>query len=440
MRPTTRYAHSGGVHLAYQVIGSGPRDVVFVLDWGSHLEELWEQPFVEEIIRHMARYARVLWFDMRGVGLSDRIAEDTVAAEDWMNDVAAVLDAAGSCSASIVAQGHAAQMALLFAATNPERTESLVLINGFARLSRADDHPIGMPPAVQQIVLDTIEQTWGTGTDIAVLAPSIADEPGIVDWWAKVQRYAASPGTALAKMRAALELDVRDVLPLVKAPTLVVQNRDNWLVRADHGRHLAAAIPNAQLLERDAADHWPLADPDLLAAIEEFLTGAAVPAGEADRMLGTVLMVDVVASTERASIIGDRHWDLLLSRFQAAAREAIKLYSGTFIASAGDGVVAVFDGPARAIRCAESIRDRVHELGLSVRTGLHSGELTRHGEEISGIAVHIAARVAAAAEPDHIVVTRTVRDLVAGSGIPFDPRGEHMLKGLEDPWQLYAVA
>jgi class 3 adenylate cyclase len=437
--PRTQYARSGDVHLAYQVIGDGPRDIALVLDWASHLEALWEQPLVAEFISSLNRFARVIWFDMRGVGLSDRVVDAAVSAEDWLEDVSAVMDAAGSERATIVAHGHAVQLALLFAATHPERVDSLVLINGFARLLRSDDYPAGMPPEARDSVLAVIETDWGTGRLATVLAPSVASQPGVKDWYGRVERYAASPGTALAKMRAISELDVRNVLPLVAAPTLVVHNRDDWFIRAGHGRYLAEHIAGARLLERDSADHWPIGDADLLGAIEEFVVGSRSEDSDVDRFLATVLFVDVAGSTERVSEIGDRSWDALLGRFETIVGRVLSDHRGELVNTAGDGLLATFEGPARGIRCAWSLRDSLKQTGLEVRSGIHTGELTRRNGGVAGIAVHIGARVSALAEPGEVLVTRTVRDLVAGSGIVFEDRGEHALKGVADRWALYAA-
>ena len=437
--PTTRYARSGEVHLAYQVIGEGPRDVVLSLDWASHLEVLWAQPFVQDLVGSLARYSRVLWFDMRGVGLSDALASPG-APEDWMDDVAAVMDAAGSEYASVIAHGHAVQMALMSAATHPDRIESLVLVNGFARFSRADDYPAGVPAAAANAVLDQVSETWGNGRMSALLGPSVASAPGMTEWYGRLERFAASPGTALARMRAILELDVREVLPLVKAPTLVIQNLGDLYVRSGHGRYLAEHRPDAKLLERDSADHWPVPDPDLLAAIEEFITGTRVSESEADRILTTVLFVDVVGSTEHVSELGDRRWQMLLDQFVAVVQRELLTHRGVLIERAGDGILATFDGPARAIRCAWGIRDSLRRSGLEVRSGLHTGEVTQRNGDVAGLAVHIGARVSAAAAPGEVLVTRTVRDLVAGSGIAFADRGLYALKGVEDPWELYATS
>ena len=438
--PRTLYAKSGEVHLAYQAIGEGERDVVLVLDWASHLEAVWEQPFIREFVSSVNRYARVLWFDMRGVGLSERVVDPAVAPEEWMDDVGAVMDAVGSERATLIAHGHGVQMALMTAATHPDRVDSLVLINGFARFSRAGDYPAGMPPDAAEQLLAQIEQVWGTGTMAGPLGPSVAGRPGIEDWYGRVERFAATPGTAIAKMRAILELDVRNVLPLVSAPVLVVQNRGDTFVRAAHGRYLAEHLPNARLLERDRPDHWPLPDADLMGAIEEFVTGSRLQESEADRVLTTVLFVDVVGSTERASEVGDERWRELLDRFEETVRGQLIVYRGELVSRTGDGVLATFDGPARAIRCARDIRDTVRRSGLDVRCGLHTGEVTRRNGDVAGIAVHIGARVSAAASPGEVLVTRTVRDLVAGSGISFDERGEHALKGVPEAWALYATS
>jgi class 3 adenylate cyclase len=438
--PTTRYARSGEVHLAYQVIGDGPRDIVLSLDWASHLEVLWEQPFVQELLTAFARFSRVLWFDMRGIGLSDHALGSPAAAEDWMDDVAAVMDAAGSEHASLIAHGHAVQMALMSAATHPDRIDSLVLMNGFARFSRADDYPAGVPAEAANAVLDQVGETWGNGQMAALLGPSVASAPGMTDWYGRLERFAASPGTALARMRAILELDVREVLPLVTAPTLVIQNLGDVYVRAGHGRYLAEHIPDAQLLERDRADHWPVPEPDLLAAIEEFITGTRAQETEADRILTTVLFVDVVGSTEQVSELGDRRWQTLLDQFVTVVQRELLTHRGVLIKRAGDGILATFDGPARAIRCAWGIRDSLRRSGLEVRCGLHTGEVTQRNGDVAGLAVHIGARVSAAAAPGEVLVTRTVRDLVAGSGIAFDDRGPYALKGVNDPWELYATS
>jgi len=437
--PRTRYARSGDIYLAYQVFGEGDRDLVLVLDWASHLEALWDQPLVEEFLTSLRRFGRVLWFDMRGIGMSDPVPGGASAPEDWVDDVAAVMDAAGSERATVIAQGHAAQMALMAAATHRERISSLVIYNGFARLARDDDYPAGMPVSAQEGILEIIDTTWGTGALATALAPSVVDQPGVVEWWARVERFAGTPGTALAKARTIYELDLRHVLPLIATPTLVIHSRDNTYIRVGHGRYLAENIAGARLVELPSADHWPLPQPELLGAIEEFVTGSRSQEDDSDRVFAAVLVVDVASSTELVSEIGDRRWSTTRDRFEQVVRDALTPYGGELVDTAGDGALATFDGPARAIRCASYIRDALRRSGLEVRCGLHAGELSRREGGVAGIAVHIGARVSALAAPGEVLVTRTVRDLVAGSGLVFEERGEYELKGVPDRWTLYAA-
>jgi class 3 adenylate cyclase len=434
----TQYARSGNADIAYRVYGDGPVDIVLVYDWGSHIEAVAEQPVFEEFLQSLARFARVLWFDMRGIGMSSPVVGD-VPIESWMDDLVAVMKAEGSAEATLFAQGHAVQMAVMAAASHPERVSSLVLMNGFARYARADDYPAGMPPHIQEVYKDHIEANWGNGTMAFMLGPSVADQPGVVEWWGRVERFGATPVRARSRLESILELDVRHVLGVVDVPTLVIHNRDNEFVRVEHGRYLAEHIRGARLVERDSADHWPMPETDLVGAVEEFVTGSRSEIQDVDRFLAAVLFIDVVGSTAQLSEIGDRSWRVKLDRFQEAVRNGLTLYGGRLTDTAGDGVMATFDGPARAIRCAWHIRDEVRRGGLEIRSGLHAGEVTRRADSIAGITVHIGARVAALAGPGEVLVTRTVRDLVAGSGIVFEERGEHELKGVPDVWALYAA-
>jgi class 3 adenylate cyclase/predicted alpha/beta hydrolase family esterase len=435
----TQYARSGDADIAYQVIGDErSRDIVVSLDWGSHLEAVADRPEMAEFIRSLVRFARVLFFDMRGVGMSTSVGGG-VPIESWMDDLVAVLDSAGSDEATLLAHGQAAQMAVMAAATHPDRVTSLVLVNGFSRFARAEDYPAGMPHSVQQAYLDNIETQWGEGTLASFLGPSVWERPGVVEWWGRLERYSASPRLARARAEAMMEVDVRDLLPLVDVPTLVVHSRDNEYVRVGHGRYLAEHIRGATLLERESADHWPLAEPDLVGAIEQFVTGERSDISDTDRVLATVLFMDVVGSTERASTLGDQSWGVALDLIERTAREGLALYAGQLKNTSGDGMLATFDGPARGIRCAWHIRDGLARNGLEVRSGLHAGEVTRRGNDVAGIAVHIGSRVSDLAAPGEVLVTRTVRDLVAGSGIAFEERGEHELKGVPDRWALYAA-
>ncbi len=437
--PRTQYVVSDDVQLAYQVFGEGEYDLVLVLDWASHLEVLWEEPMMEEFLAALGAFARVIWFDMRGIGMSEPVPSGAAAPEDWVEDVTVVMDAVGSERATLVAQGHATQMALLAAATHPKRFSALVLYNGFARLARADGYPAGMPAELHETVLAGIRETWGTGALSALLGPSVVTRPGIVEWWGRVERFAGTPNTALAKARTIYQLDLREILPLVHTPTLVIHSRDNHYIRVGHGRFLAEHVTGARLVELESADHWPVPHPELLGAIEEIVTGSRTD-GHDDRFFATVLVVDVVGSTEKASELGDRGWRIARDHFERTVRDAVERRGGEFVDAAGDGVLATFDGPARAVRCASSIRDAVRQAGLDVRCGLHAGEVTRRDGGIVGIAVHIGARVGALAAPGEVLVTRTVRDLVAGSALAFAERGEHDLKGVPERWTLYSVA
>ncbi len=435
----TQYAGSGNVDIAYQVIGEGSHDIVLAFDWASHLETMMESPLREEFVLALARIGRVLVFDMRGIGMSSPVAGGIAPMETWGEDLVAVMEAVGSPRATVVAQGHAAQMAMLAAAAHPDRVSSLVLINGFARLARAEDYPAGVPAGAQGQILDGIEASWGTGELAYGVFPSAAQSPGFVEWYARLERFGATPRVARARLASLFELDVRPVLSSVGVPTLVVVSRGDTYVRSDHGRYLAEHIAGARLLELDTADHFPPPNVELFAAIEEQVTGSRSGDAGADRVLATVLFVDVVDSTTRVSMLGDERWSHLLDRFERTVRDVVTLSGGRIRKTTGDGVLSTFDGPARAVRCAEHLRDDLRRSGLDVRCGLHTGEITQRGDDVSGIAVHIGARVSEAAAPGEVLVTRTVRDLIAGSGIGFEERGERELKGVPERWLLYAA-
>lgn len=434
----TQYVRSGDVDIAYQVIGDGPRDIVAVLDWASHLETIVEQPFIAEWFRSLARFARVLWIGTRGVGMSGPIGDESPL-EGWVRDIVTVMDAAGFGRAAFVTHGLGAQMGVMAAATRPERVEALVVVNGYARFARDDDYPAGLPEHMHEVYLDALEQQWGTGVHAHGLGPSVAGRPGVVEWWARVERFGATPRVARSQLETVLTLDVREVLPHLDVPTLVIHNRDNVFVRVGHGRYLADHVPRARYLERDSADHWPVPDEDLIGTMEEFITGSRSGIGDADRALATILFVDVVGSTQLAAELGDRTWRVALERFEQIVRTTLAAFEGRLEDTAGDGILATFDGTARSIRCARSIRDEARRSGLEVRCGVHAGDITRRPDGIAGIAVHIGARVSALAAPGEVLVTRTVRDLVVGSGIVFEERGEHELKGVPETWALYAA-
>ena len=438
--PETRYAKSGEVHIAYQVVGNGPPDLVLVPGWVSHVEYAWEEPSFSRFLQRLASFSRLILLDRRGTGLSDRVA-DLPTLEQRMDDVRAVMDAAGSERAALFGISEGGPMCMMFAATYPERTSALILYGTFARLTRTRDYPIGMPMDAMEKFLERIEQFWGTGFSVDHFAPNLAHDEEFRRSWARVERLSVSPAGAKALMRMLYETDARHILPVIRVPTLIVHRLDDGVARVDGARYIAERIPGAKYVELPGADHVPwVGDVDaILAEVEEFLTGARY-GREADRVLATVLFTDIVASTERAAELGDRRWRDLLESYLALARRQLTQFRGREIDTAGDGVFATFDGPARGIRCASAIRTAVRQLGIEVRAGLHTGECELMGDKVGGIAVHIGARIAAAAGPGEVLVSSTVKDLVAGSGIAFENRGTHVLKGIPGEWLLYTVA
>lgn len=440
MQASIRYTDSEP-QIAYQVLGHGDLDLVFAFDWASNVELIWQHPSVERFLRRLASFARLAVFDVRGMGLSDPVV-DPPPLEDWMDDVRAVMDAVDSERAAIVGHGYGGQLGALFAASHPERTQALVLINSFARLARAHDYHAGMPDSVQRTVLEQILAGWGSGLALATLAPDLAGDDQAIRWWASLERAAGSPRRAARKQQIVLETDVRHVLSAIAVPTLVVHSVGNPYVIPDHGRYLAEHIPGARYLELPGTGHWPWSSSDALPsldAIEEFLTGSRSKLGT-ERVLATVAFTDIVGSTELAAQLGDRRWRELLETHDSVARRQVEAARGRIVKTTGDGMLATFDGPARAIRTIRGIEESLAAVGLPIRGGLHAGEIEVRDGDIGGIAVHIAARVAALAGPGEVLVSSTVKDLVAGSGLAFEDRGAHVLKGVPGTWQVYAVA
>lgn len=438
MEAPTKYARSGDVHIAYRVFGDGPTDIVLVPGTISHAELFWEFPPNAYLLRRLTSFARVIVFDKRGQGLSDRVAEQTL--DERVGDVRAVMDAAGSERATIWGWSEGGAMSLMFAATYPERTSALVLFGAYASMQAkpwvATREQFGQ-------FLSALERRWGQGFLVALAAPSRLNDEAFVQWWGRLERAVASPGAVVALMRANYEIDTRPILPAINVPTLVLHREHDALVPAEAGRYIAENVPGARYVELPGADHMLQVLDErvldmLLDEIEEFVTGAR-HRPEPERALATLMFTDVVSSTERAAGLGDRPWRDLLQSFYSTARQELMAFHGREVNTTGDGLIATFDGPARAIRCACSLRERLRSLGLQVRTGLHTGECELIGEDIGGIAVHIAARVAATAEPDEVLVSSTVRDLVVGSRLGFADRGLHRLKGVPDEWHLYAV-
>jgi len=435
----TRYARSGDLSIAYQVSGKGP-DLVFVPGSLSHVELGWETPPTMLMFRRLSQFSRMITFDKRGTGLSDRSAE-LPTLEERMDDVRAVMDAADCEKAAIVGISEGGPMALLFAATYPERVTALVLWATFARVVWAPDYPHGIDPQLGEDFCDLIEQNWGHGRIFPLIATQDApDDEATRRHLARFERSSATPAMAAAANRFSLRIDARPALSAISAPTLVVHRTEDPLTSVEHARYLAAHIRGARLKEFPGQFHESYLDKDeeVLDEIEEFLTGARSE-HEVDRVLKTVLFTDIAESTERAVRMGDRRWHELLDAHDSAVRRELVRYHGQEVKTTGDGFLACFDGPARAIRCATAIREKTHTIGLEVRSGLHSGECLARGDDFAGVAVHIGARVAGLAEPGEVLVTGTVRDLVTGSGIEFGDRGRHTLKGVPGDWQLLAV-
>lgn len=438
MTPETRYAVSGKVNIAYQVLGDGPGDLVVVLGYVSNIEVIWEEPLLARFLTRLSSFARLIIFDKRGTGLSDRVA-DMPGLEVRMDDVRAVMDAAASERAALFGISEGGAMCLLFAATYPQRTTALITAGCYARRSWAPDYSWGLTDKQFASWTDTIRREWGGPIGIEERAGSMAGDPGYRQWWGRSLRLSASPTAAEAIVRLAAEIDVRHLLPAVRVPTLILHSANDRAIDVRHGRYMAERIPGAKLVELQG-DHLPwLADAETaIDEIAEFLTGVR-PIAEPDRILATVLFTDIVGATEKAVALGDRRWHDLLDNHNAVVRRMLVQFRGREINTAGDGFFATFDGPARAIRCACAIADAVRDLGLEIRCGLHTGECEIMGNEIGGIAVHIGARVAALASPGEVLVSSTVKDLVAGSGLRFSDRGTKCLKGVPGEWHIFRV-
>ena len=429
--PVTRYAKSGDVHVAYQVFGSGPIDLVFVPGFVSHIENYWEHPDLARWLLRLSNFARVAIFDKRGTGLSDQVP-DVPSLDQRMDDVRAVMDAVGMHRAALLGVSEGGPLATLFAATHPERCQALVLYGTFARSS-------WLTPEALEAFLGYIEKAWGTGRSLPMWAPSHQDDPALKQWWGRFERLGASPAAVIAVVRMISQIDISDILSSVHVPTLVIHCTGDTLIGVEHGRFLAEHIPGATLLELPGDDHLFFIHEQIVDAIEEFLTGS-ISAAEGHRVLATVLFTDIVGSTERAEQLGDQRWRNLLEAHHTAVRRELARYQGNEVRSLGDGFLATFDGPARGVRCACSIAEAVRALDIQVRSGLHTGEVEIVGNDVQGIAVHIAARISALAAPAEVLVSRTVKDLVAGSGLRFSERGRHSLKGLQEPMDLYAAS
>jgi pimeloyl-ACP methyl ester carboxylesterase len=438
--PETRYARAGEDHIAYQTVGDGPRDIIFMSAWFSHVDGRWEEPRFAAMLRRLATMGRLIVFDKRGSGASDPLAAPEPTWEDWADDIRAVLDAAGSQRATVVGVGDSGPLAILFAATQPQRVTSLVLINTGARLVQAPDYPWGLRADEVEAFLRRTRETWGTGGIVDVFSPSGALDERYRQWWARYQRMGASPGRSTAMARLVFGVDVRNVLSTLHVPTLVIHRKDFRFFPVHLGRYLGEHIAGAKYVEVPGADGFVyLGDVDsILSEVEEFVTGTRRPP-DTDRVLATVLLTDMVGSTDQVARLGDQRWRAILDTHDEIVRAQLELFRGRLHRATGDGMLATFDGPARGIRCAQALRDLLRAAGIEIRAGLHAGEIELRGTEIGGIAVHIAARISAEAGAGEILCSSTIKDLVTGSELGFADRGRRQLKGVPQEWQIYAV-
>jgi pimeloyl-ACP methyl ester carboxylesterase len=435
----TRYAKSGELNIAYQVFGDGDLKLVLIPGWASNVENIWTLTEFAEFADKLAQFARVILLDRRGTGLSDPVVNPPTL-EERMDDVRAVIDAAGWERAVIWGISEGGPMAMMFAATYPHRVQALVLYGTFARFSRANDYPHGYPPEANAKWVADLETTWGSGELSRSFAPSMSNDAATMRILARLERMAMSPGTAHKLFGLLTQTDVRHVLPAIRVPTLILHRAEDKPVRVGHARYLAERIAGARYVELPGSDHMPMmGDVDaLLDEVREFLTGERA-APESDRILATILFCDIVDSTIRAAELGDHEWKRLLLQFYAMVDGKLHHFRGRKLDTAGDGLFAAFDGPARAVRCGAALVDAAKALSLQVRVGVHTGECEVLGEKYSGIAVHLGARVASAADPGQVLVTSTVKDLVVGSGIHFEDLGSRTLKGVPDQWRLFRL-
>ena len=433
MQPDTRYAKSGDVHIAYQVFGEGPLNVVFAPPAFTNVEHWWDEPEVSRWLLRLASYARVVLFDKRGTGLSDRVA-DFPGLDQRMDDLRAVMDAIGIEQAALLGISEGGTMSALFAATYPSRCRALVLCNAYPASRFAQ--------STLEQALYYIERHWGSGGSVAMYAPSRMNDSAFKRWWGKNERVSNSPAGAAAYARMNHLIDISDIISTIRVPTLVINRTEDRVVSVEGSRFLAEQIPGSRHLEFPGVDHLPFVGDnagDIADAIEEFLTGSRAPVA-VDRVLATVLFTDIVGSTETAAALGDQRWRDLLEHHHATIRRNLVRFRGHEVKTTGDGFLATFDGPARGVQCAHAIAQDIRSLGIEVRAGLHTGECEIIGDDVGGIAVHIGARVAALARAGEVLVSSTVKDLVAGSGLRFDERGTYPLKGIPGEWRIFSAA
>jgi class 3 adenylate cyclase len=437
-----RYARNGDVSLAYDVYGDGDRDILVTFGWVGSFQSAWEVPAHARWMERLGGLGRVIVWDKRGTGLSERLPPDRLPTlEERMDDMRVVMDAAGSERAVLFGISEGAALSAVFAASHPQRTDGLILLGGFARTLYADDYAWAPTLEASEAFNEQVGATWGDNAWMLKLwAPSVADDPLAQEQWNRMLVVGGTPSTAIAWLRMVQETDIRHVLPAIRVPTLVLHRVGDRIITVEHGRYLAEHIPGARFVELPRSDHlWWNEGDDIVDEVESFL-GGETAAPDSERALATVMFTDIVDSTTRAAELGDRRWRDLVEEHDRLIRARLDRYRGREVKTLGDGFLATFDGPGRAIRCAVDVRDAVRNLGLELRAGLHTGECEVSGADIRGIAVNIGARVGARAEPGEVLVSQTVKDLVAGSGLAFDERGEHELKGVPGSWRLYSVA
>ena len=443
--PQTRYATGpNGARVAYQTIGDGPRDVLLNTNWLSSIDLMWDEPRYEHCLRRLASHGRLILFDKRGTGASDPLevrdgAFDVSLLEQATEDMLVVLDEVDSTSATLVGADTGGVAAIIFAATHPERVDALVLQDTCARFNVSDDYPWGLDAAEVTAIIDAVRESWGTGIALAALAPSLEEDPSTLRWCARYERLSVPPATMIVQFEDAAQIDVRAVLPLVRMPTLVLSHDASAFIPVGQGRYLADHIPQARHVELDGSDIWLFSDPRLAEEISSFLGEPPSYADEDDRVLAAVLFTDLVSSTAQLAELGDRRWKELLETHDRVLARAVSDHRGRLVDRAGDGMLATFDGPARAVRCATAIGTELRKLGLEIRAGVHAGEIELRSDGVAGMAVHLAARVMAKAGAGEVVVSRTVRDLTVGSGLNFLDRGVHKLKGIPGTWELFVL-
>jgi class 3 adenylate cyclase len=440
--PETRFCKADGLNIAYQVVGDGPFDLVFIPGFVSNVELAWDEPHFAAFLSRLASFSRLILFDKRGTGMSDRVPPDALPSlEERLDDLLAVLDAAGSTRPALFSHSEGANMAVLFAATYPERTRALIAAGIFAKRVWSEDYPWAPTPEEREQEIEAIERDWGGGGVVEQIAPSVAHDKRFAEQVRLYLLRSASPGAVAQLYRINTQIDTRSVLPLIQAPTLVMHRAGDRDANVEEGRWIASQIPGARFVELEGDDHLPwTGDADtVLDHVEEFLTGVKGPA-RLERVLATILFTDLVESTATAAKLGDAAWHELLDRHDALTRDYVERYRGSLIKQTGDGWLSAFDGPARAVECALALRDAFVALGLQLRAGIHTGEVERREGDLGGIAVHLAARVESAAAPGEVLVTRTVIDLTAGSHLTFEDRGEHELRGVPGSWRLAAAS